>query len=90
MFGRSLSRSRTLTVSTQERRNVIQLFLDRLCVAKNERPVSVASRFCRYRPLGPGRDGGPYVALPRLLSETGRDLEQERLFLKHLQDGWMT
>lgn len=26
-----------------------------------------------------------YVALPRLLPEIGRDLEQERLFLEHLE-----
>lgn len=32
---------------------------------------------------------GTYVALPRLLPETGRDLEHERLCLEHLQGDQM-
>lgn len=82
MLDRPLSKNRALTVSIQELCNVIQLFFDDLCVASDERLVNVFSRFCRSRRTL--RGGGAYVALPRLLSETGRDLEQSRLFFEHL------
>lgn len=80
MLGRPLSKSRALSVSIQELRNVIQLFFDDLCVASNERRVSVFS----VPSLPPYTPGETYVALPRLFSETGRDLEQSRLFFEHL------
>lgn len=44
---------------------------------------------CVFKVQHGGRGRGTYVALPRLLPETGRDLEHERLCLEHLQGGQM-
>lgn len=46
--------------------------------------MSVSSVFSRFRRYRRTLRGKTYVALPRLFSETGRDLEQSRLFFEHL------